>query len=198
MTDPVGLEALLQRAVELEVKAAAAEAAVRGEELTLDAAQDLAAQAHERLDGEMDSAVIAELEERLEAINDQLDALPSEPAAAAEAAWEDFGDDLDGDNPSGMDFDEPDDLAITPPGEEEKALGGCPSCGSRDVDELVGGVVQCGACGWDLKGAPPVETKSLDDELADVEPDPQWLGEVKSVGLSELEVLQRRRLALED
>lgn len=149
MTDPADLEALLERAVQLEVKTAAAEAATMGRALTADAREDVEAQAREQFDGEVDAELVADLEAGLQAITDQLG-----------EGWEDadFGDD---DDPKGYDFEEYDETAAL----EGKALGGaCPSCGDTDVDELVGGGVQCSGCGLALKtDAEPVEHKDFDE-----------------------------------
>lgn len=148
MTD--NLEALLARAVDLEVKTAAALEEAAGRELTDDAREDLEAQAREKYDGEVDAELVAELEERLEAVDEALDEVLADTSLPGVDPQADYEAGSDDDDVAGMDFDEPDEPVA------HKALG-CSQCGGHDVDELVTGVVQCGHCGWQIKAAPPLE-----------------------------------------
>lgn len=203
MADAAELEALLQRAVDIEVKTAAVTEQLAGRELTPDAREDLADQARERLEGEVDDELVADLEAGL---------------AAVEAEWQtQFGDD-DDDDPKGYDFDEVD--LADPPDLDTKALGGCAKCGDTDVDVLAGGARQCSGCGWpvEAKAGDEVEHKDFDDP-GDLEPAAAAGGddflddaavdallaeakadeapvEAKSL-LSETDLLRRERLALE-
>jgi hypothetical protein len=210
------LQALLDRATRVEEQhglEAKDDAPV--DTMTPDVVMSLATQAVE------DAPAVEALQAEVAALRDTLEAFTasSEPGAdpAADADAGDFDPDADDAPEVGMDYDEPDDapgaladggLVEGAAGEfdptllpEGKALGWqpCSACGSTAADEYADGTARCEDCGAPLTGS---ETKGVDfdeDELDGVLEviDAPLEAKADTVALTEMELLQARRVALE-
>ncbi len=142
---PDGLAELLARAAEVEVEWKDDDGSAHT--LTPDAIEDLAAQAAQDVVGDVAAEV--------EALRDQVFALQAS-AAPGQDAQADL-EAADDDEPSGMDYDEPDavegsaaDAPYDPtlaPQEKADGYGPCPECASTGVDVFDDGRVWCEDCG---------------------------------------------------
>lgn len=171
------LQQLLERATALEQ--AEVKAGTVPDTLTPDAIEDLAAQAA--------LEAVGPLQAEVEALRDAL--------LIKELSEVDADDD---DEPAGMDFDEPDEPKAYD-ASEVKAWEACPDCGSTGRDEFKDGTARCEDCGTVLS-----EEKALDldddDELAALVAGSELVvveEKADTVALSEIELLQARREALE-